>query len=208
MFTKDGHMFLAPSGSASSAYHAALCAKPIVSLQLHSYSIRPLSRHRRQSRIAKLCLRCKRPPYQHSRGSRSVEDLQPGDLVLALDRGAQPLVWCGQRHFDAETLRQAPQMCPIVIRARALGDQMPTRDLRVAPAPDSHHLCAGGTSVGHVRSAGRRAPSGRPAGDSHCAGMPPDHLSPSSSGSSRGSLRARCSGRKPLSRSHRLPKSR
>lgn len=58
------------------------------------------------------------------RGPRRVETLKPGDLVLTLDRGAQPLRWVGGGDVVA-----AGTALPVVIEAGALGN---ARDLRVS----------------------------------------------------------------------------
>ena len=50
-------------------------------------------------------------------GHRPVETLQPGDLVLTRDEGAQPLRWTGQR-----TVAARGAMAPIRIEAGTLGD--------------------------------------------------------------------------------------
>jgi hypothetical protein len=58
-------------------------------------------------------------------GEVPVEDLQPGDLVITHDDGAQPLRWVGRRQVPAEG-----DMAPICIRAGTFGDH---RDLMVSP---------------------------------------------------------------------------
>ncbi|MFT4013047.1 MAG: Hint domain-containing protein [Paracoccus sp. (in: a-proteobacteria)] len=63
----------------------------------------------------------------------AIEDLTPGIRVMTADRGLQELRWTGSRRLDTETLTQAPQFLPIRIRAGALGDGMPRRDLLVSP---------------------------------------------------------------------------
>ena len=62
-------------------------------------------------------------------GPRAVETLQPGDLVLTADQGAQPLLWRGGSAFDAAALARRPQALPIRIRAGALGND---RDVTVS----------------------------------------------------------------------------
>lgn len=66
-------------------------------------------------------------------GLHPVENLQPGDLVRTLDNGYQPVRWIGRRRLSAETLRAKPYLRPIRIRAGALGDGTPARDLIVSP---------------------------------------------------------------------------
>ncbi|KGJ02785.1 hemolysin [Paracoccus halophilus] len=66
-------------------------------------------------------------------GPVAVEDLVPGMRVLTRDRGLQPLRWIGSRVLGSKMLNINPNMRPIRIRAGALGDGKPTRDLLVSP---------------------------------------------------------------------------
>lgn len=66
-------------------------------------------------------------------GSRRVEDLHPGDLVLTRDRGPQPILWVGRRQITADQTAAAPWLRPIRIRAGALAPGCPARDLVVSP---------------------------------------------------------------------------
>lgn len=58
-------------------------------------------------------------------GARTVEDLKPGDLVLTMDNGVQPLRWVGARQVPA-----MGRFAPIEIKAGALNND---RDLIVSP---------------------------------------------------------------------------
>ncbi|SEK47496.1 Hint domain-containing protein [Roseovarius azorensis] len=60
-----------------------------------------------------------------SGAQRRVEELQPGDLVLTRDDGAQPVRWIGQA-----TLRAVGEFAPIRIKAGALNNE---NDLLVCP---------------------------------------------------------------------------
>lgn len=64
-------------------------------------------------------------PIDTPDGPRAVEDLQPGDLVLTRDHGAQPLRWIGQ-----QTVRGQGPFAPICISAGMLGAE---RDICVSP---------------------------------------------------------------------------
>ena len=66
-------------------------------------------------------------------GPRRVETLNVGDLVPTMDNGPQPLRWIGYRKLHATALAQNPKLRPIRIKAGALGDQVPSRDLIVSP---------------------------------------------------------------------------
>jgi len=66
------------------------------------------------------------------RGEEAVETLQPGDLVVTLDSGLQPLLWVGRRrtvfgHGDNHRHR------PVRIAAGAMGWGLPHTDLLVSP---------------------------------------------------------------------------
>ncbi|MDO9526868.1 MAG: Hint domain-containing protein, partial [Gemmobacter sp.] len=62
---------------------------------------------------------------QTDRGEVAIQDLVPGDLVLTLDNGYQPLRWIG-----STTRSAVGALAPILIRAGALGND---HDLRVSP---------------------------------------------------------------------------
>lgn len=65
-------------------------------------------------------------------GSRAIETLHAGDLVLTADGHALPVRWLGRQTIAtrfADTLRTAP----IRVRRDALGDGLPVRDLFVSP---------------------------------------------------------------------------
>ena len=67
------------------------------------------------------------------RGEVAVEDLAQGDLVLTADHGPQPIRWVGSRTLSPADLADAETLRPIRIRAGALGDNTPHRDLLVSP---------------------------------------------------------------------------
>ncbi len=62
-----------------------------------------------------------------------VETLQVGDLVETCDHGQQPIRWIGHEKLGSTTLANKPNLRPIRIRAGALGDGIPSRDLVVSP---------------------------------------------------------------------------
>lgn len=74
-------------------------------------------------------------------GPRRVESLQPGDLILTLDEGPQPVRWIGQRKFGLADLLSDPSLQPVEIPAAALGDGVPGRRIRVSP---QHRIMFGG----------------------------------------------------------------
>ncbi|MDF0600725.1 Hint domain-containing protein [Psychromarinibacter sp. C21-152] len=66
-------------------------------------------------------------------GRKPVEELQVGDLVRTKDNGLQPVRWIAARTLDAAALAADPTLRPIRIRAGALGEAKPARDLIVSP---------------------------------------------------------------------------
>ncbi len=66
-------------------------------------------------------------------GERAIEDLQAGDKVITRDNGLQAIAWIGHKALDSDDLRHTPKLRPILIKAGALGNDMPERDLMVSP---------------------------------------------------------------------------
>lgn len=73
-------------------------------------------------------------------GERPVEDLAEGDLVVTVDRGAQPVEWIGMTHHVWDSA-PAPTK-PIIFPAGSLGAGLPRRDLVVSP---QHRMLVHGT---------------------------------------------------------------
>lgn len=69
---------------------------------------------------------------QTVQGPRPVEALRPGDRVLTLDAGPQPLFWVGTRHLKARE-RCDLRKLPLCIPAGALAPGLPSRDLYLSP---------------------------------------------------------------------------
>ncbi len=66
------------------------------------------------------------------RGEVPVEMLVPGDRVLTLDRGYQPLQLALRRTIGFAALRANPKLLPVRIAAGSMGAGLPKRDLRVS----------------------------------------------------------------------------
>ncbi|WP_158964214.1 Hint domain-containing protein [Chachezhania sediminis] len=66
-------------------------------------------------------------------GPVAVEDLQVGDEVMTMDRGAVPVEWIGTRSLSAVALRAYPNRRPVRIPAGALAQGVPAQDLIVSP---------------------------------------------------------------------------
>ncbi len=69
-------------------------------------------------------------------GNIPVQDLAAGDMVETLDSGVQPVRWISAAH-----LPRAGRHAPVKIKAGALGEQSPARDLFVSP---NHRMVLGG----------------------------------------------------------------
>lgn len=67
-------------------------------------------------------------------GEVTVENLKVGDRVLTRDNGIQPITWIAQKRLDHTQLKAVPQLRPILIKARAIGDGLPERDMLVSPS--------------------------------------------------------------------------
>ena len=92
-----------------------------------------------------------------ARGEVAVEDLRVGDLVVTPHGNAalQPVVWIGRSTVNVARQRNRALAAPILIKAGALADGVPCRDLRVSPEHamflDGHlvpaRLLVNGTSI-------------------------------------------------------------
>ncbi|MFO7758682.1 MAG: Hint domain-containing protein [Roseovarius sp.] len=67
------------------------------------------------------------------RGYVPVEDLKVGDGVRTRDAGVQRLCWVGEVALSRADLQSRPEFQPVLIRANALGDGRPVRDMLVSP---------------------------------------------------------------------------
>jgi len=82
---------------------------------------------------------CAPPPLCYARGTmiltdrgeRPIETLRAGDMVATLGGGFRAIRWIGEQRYEARVV--PPGAAPILIRAGALGEGIPRRDLRVAP---------------------------------------------------------------------------
>lgn len=65
-------------------------------------------------------------------GQKPIEALQIGDMVRTKDNGYQPVRWIASRTLSAADLAANPSLRPIRIKAGALGEAKPSRDLSVS----------------------------------------------------------------------------
>ena len=67
------------------------------------------------------------------KGEVMVEDLRAGDRVITRDNGIQQIVWTGTKRVSNNQITTFPELRAIAIKAGAMGNGMPERDLLVSP---------------------------------------------------------------------------
>ena len=67
------------------------------------------------------------------KGERLVEELKVGDKIITRDNGLQEIRWLGAKTMDWRALSGQPHLKPILVRAGALGNGLPERDMLVSP---------------------------------------------------------------------------
>lgn len=133
----DGQMaLLPPPADASAAEINALTTQPLQSIRLTSVAQNNFTdlnsaRYGLAGPPTFICFR-NGTMIMTDRGNVAVEDLKVGDLVLTRDNGMQPLRWIGSKTMGSELLQMFPQLRPVRIKAGALGQNLPERDLFVS----------------------------------------------------------------------------
>ena len=78
-------------------------------------------------------------------GRRRVETLKPGDLVLTLDHGPQPVRFAAMCRLSRQRLRAEPRLRPVRIAKGSIAPGVPDRDLLVSP---KHRMLLRGPNLG------------------------------------------------------------
>jgi autotransporter passenger strand-loop-strand repeat protein len=66
-------------------------------------------------------------------GETPVEALKIGDMLLTESGAARPIKWIGTRSYDGKFIAGQHLMLPVCIKANAIADGVPARDLHVSP---------------------------------------------------------------------------
>jgi Hint domain len=69
------------------------------------------------------------------RGDQSVETLEIGDQVMTASGTLRPIKWIGRRSYGGRFIMGRRDILPVCIKAGALADNVPARDLWISP----HH---------------------------------------------------------------------
>lgn len=67
-----------------------------------------------------------------SGGTKRIEDIKVGDLVLTADRGAQKVTWTHSQYWSAQHLRASKKLAPVRIACGALGNGLPNKALKLS----------------------------------------------------------------------------
>jgi hypothetical protein len=81
---------------------------------------------------------------QTARGPALIEDLRIGDHVMTAGGASRPVKWIGRRSYAAAFARRNPGVWPVQVKAGAIADGLPRRDLFISP---NHALFIDGVLV-------------------------------------------------------------
>ena len=76
---------------------------------------------------------CRGTMIRTESGEVPVEQLRAGDRLLTISGQLRPIKWIGRRSYSGRFLRSHRTVLPVKIRAGALGEGRPYRDLMVSP---------------------------------------------------------------------------
>ena len=133
-----GHLYLAPESSANSDY-TAMIAAPVESITLNSLVSISSGRLLADRQFTDFICYAAGTRILTEYGKVPVEKLAPGDRVVTLDRGLQPIRWTNSSEQPLENTAEDKR--PVLIEAGALGPSVPKRDLVVSP---QHRILIGG----------------------------------------------------------------
>lgn len=85
------------------------------------------------SNIERVICFCRGTLIQTEHGDLPIEKLAVGMKVKTLDNAFMPIRWIGSRRLGFENFARNPSLSPVCIRAGALGESLPKRDLMVSP---------------------------------------------------------------------------
>jgi hypothetical protein len=68
-----------------------------------------------------------------ARGQKKVENLMIGDKVMTVSGAARPIKWIGRRSYLGRFVMGRKDILPVCIKAGALADDVPKRDLWISP---------------------------------------------------------------------------
>lgn len=73
-----------------------------------------------------------------TRGPVAVEDLVEGDEMVTASGGVRPAIWIGSRQVRCDRHPRPAEVQPVLIRAGAFGEGLPSADLRLSPGHSVH----------------------------------------------------------------------
>ena len=68
-----------------------------------------------------------------NKGHRLVEELRAGDKILTRDNGFQEITWVGRKGMSGLDFARRPSLKPVSVKAGALGNGLPARDMMLSP---------------------------------------------------------------------------